>query len=55
MRKLTYELANGIVVKTYDEAVASGQIFTGKMVDIIEEYDDSRLTDKQKTNRRKLG
>ena len=55
MRKLTYRLADGTVVNSYDEAIASKQIFTGVMVDIIEEYDENRLTDKQKANRRKLG
>lgn len=54
MRKLAYELADGTVVNTYDEAVASGQIFKGIAVNIFEEYDDNRLTDKQRANRRKL-
>ena len=37
MRKLVYELANGVEVVSYDEAKESGQSFKAKMVEVESE------------------
>ena len=46
MRNLFYELANGTVVKSYKEAVASGQTFKAKLENVPREK--PFLTEKRK-------
>lgn len=54
MRNLVYKLADGSVVKTQAEAKASGQTFKMICVNITENFDDNRLTEKQIARRRSL-
>ena len=54
MRNMMYRLATGQMVSTQAKALGSGQKFEVVMETIVEPYNEDRLTDKQKANRRKL-